>query len=52
MLADAHFITDVTGGLIVGSSLGVLVPALQDSPVKLVPVVSDAQRGLGVTGGF
>jgi membrane-associated phospholipid phosphatase len=52
IMAGKHFITDSVGGLVVGSSLGVLVPALHQSPVKIVPVVSDTQRGLGLAGTF
>jgi membrane-associated phospholipid phosphatase len=52
VLAGKHFITDSVGGFIVGASLGFLVPALHHSPVKIVPVVSDKQRGLGVSGSF
>lgn len=52
VLAGKHFITDAAGGAIVGSSVGVLVPALHGSPVKIVPVVSDTQRGLWLAGRF
>jgi membrane-associated phospholipid phosphatase len=48
VLGGMHFITDVTGGAIVGTSLGVLIPALHASPVKVVPVVSEAERGMAV----
>jgi membrane-associated phospholipid phosphatase len=52
VMAGSHFITDSIGGMVVGSSLGVLVPVLHQSPVKIVPVVSDSQRGLGIGGTF
>ena len=52
VLAGKHFITDVVGGLIVGGSLGVLIPALHDSPVKVVPVVGETERGLSLLGTF
>ena len=50
VMAGKHFITDVLSGAVIGSSLGVLVPSLHTSPVKVVPIVSDTQRGLGVVG--
>ncbi|HUS32983.1 MAG TPA: phosphatase PAP2 family protein [Kofleriaceae bacterium] len=52
IMSGNHFITDVVGGAIVGSSVGVLVPALHRSPVSVVPIVSDTQAGLGVEGAF
>jgi membrane-associated phospholipid phosphatase len=47
-----HFITDAIGGAMIGTSTGVLVPALHSSPVKIVPVVSETQRGLAIAGVF
>jgi membrane-associated phospholipid phosphatase len=52
VMAGKHFITDSIGGVVVGSSLGVLVPALHESPVKIVPVVSDLQKGMALVGSF
>jgi membrane-associated phospholipid phosphatase len=52
IFAGRHFITDVAGGLIVGTSCGVLIPSLHGSPVRVVPVVSDTQRGLQLVGTF
>ena len=52
VMAGKHFITDSIGGLFVGSSLGVIVPALHESPVRVVPIVSENQKGLGLTGSF
>lgn len=52
VMAGKHFITDVTGGAIVGTSLGVLIPALHGSPVKLVPGASASHAGLSVVGRF
>jgi membrane-associated phospholipid phosphatase len=52
VLAGQHFITDAVGGYVVGTSLGILIPALHDSPVKIVPVVSDRQQGLSFVGTF
>jgi membrane-associated phospholipid phosphatase len=48
VLGGMHFITDVAGGAIVGTSVGVIIPALHASPVKVVPVVSENERGLAL----
>lgn len=50
--AGKHFITDSVGGAIVGSSLGILVPSLHTTPVKVVPIVSDTQKGFSFVGSF
>jgi membrane-associated phospholipid phosphatase len=47
-----HFITDVVGGVLVGGAFGTLIPALHGSPVSVVPVVSDTQKGVGFGGTF
>ncbi len=52
VMAGKHFITDAVGGLLIGTSMGVLIPALHDSPVKIVPVVSERERTLSVVGVF
>jgi membrane-associated phospholipid phosphatase len=52
IMAGKHFITDTLMGAVIGTSMGVIVPAMHDSPVKIVPVVSDTQRGLGLSGVF
>lgn len=52
VFAGMHFISDAVGGAVVGSSMGVLVPALHGSPVRLVPVVSATERGLQVWASF
>lgn len=56
VMAGYHFITDVVGGAVVGSSLGVLIGSVHPSPVKLVPVVNDSpagrQAGIGIQGSF
>jgi membrane-associated phospholipid phosphatase len=52
VMAGMHFISDAVGGAIVGSSMGILVPAMHGSPVKIVPVVSGTERGLGLWGSF
>jgi len=49
VLGGMHFISDVVGGAVVGSSLGVIIPSLHGSPVSLVPVAGDGgQRGMAV----
>jgi membrane-associated phospholipid phosphatase len=52
VMAGKHFITDAVGGAIVGTSVGVLVPALHGSPVKLVPVVQKGERGIALLATF
>jgi membrane-associated phospholipid phosphatase len=52
VFAGMHFITDAVGGAVVGTSMGVLVPALHGSPVRIVPVVGERERGLTVMGSF
>jgi membrane-associated phospholipid phosphatase len=45
VMAGYHFITDVVGGAVVGSSLGVLVASVHNSPVHVVPVVDHSPGG-------
>ena len=52
VLGGMHFITDVVGGAVVGTSVGVLVPSLHASPVSIVPMAGDGQRGLAVAARF
>jgi membrane-associated phospholipid phosphatase len=52
VLGGMHFITDVVGGAVVGTSVGVLVPALHGSPVSVVPVAGDGQHGLALVARF
>ncbi|HSN28189.1 MAG TPA: phosphatase PAP2 family protein [Kofleriaceae bacterium] len=58
VMSGYHFITDVVGGAIVGSSVGVLITSVHKSPVKVIPVTNhDAAgnlsgAGLGVAGEF
>ena len=47
-----HFITDNAFGALAGVSMGVMFPALHDSPVKVVPTVGESQRGLALLGRF
>jgi membrane-associated phospholipid phosphatase len=52
VLGGMHFITDVVGGAVVGTSVGVLVPSLHGSPVSIVPVAGDGQHGLALVARF
>jgi membrane-associated phospholipid phosphatase len=53
VLGGMHFISDVVGGAVVGSSLGVIIPSLHGSPVSIVPVAGDGgQRGIAVSARF
>jgi membrane-associated phospholipid phosphatase len=52
VLGGMHFITDVVGGSVVGISLGVIVPSLHASPVSIVPVAGDGQRGIALSARF
>jgi membrane-associated phospholipid phosphatase len=45
-----HFPTDVTVGAVVGSSMGVLVPALHGPGMALAPFASADSAGLGLRG--
>src|SRR5207247_7203516 len=44
VMSGYHFITDVVGGAVVGSSLGVLVASVHSSPVQVVPVDRKSTR--------
>jgi len=56
VMSGYHFITDVVGGAVVGSSVGVLVASVHNSPVRVVPVVDHrpggSAAGLALSGGF
>jgi membrane-associated phospholipid phosphatase len=56
VMSGYHFITDVVGGAVVGSSVGVLVASVHSSPVHVVPVVDHrpegSAAGLALSGGF
>lgn len=39
VMAGRHFMTDVMGGAVVGAAMGVLVPALHEAPVRVVPAI-------------
>jgi membrane-associated phospholipid phosphatase len=56
VMSGYHFITDVVGGAVVGSSVGVLVASVHSSPVHVVPVIDHrpggSAAGLALSGGF
>lgn len=56
VMSGYHFITDVVGGAVVGSSVGVLVASVHNSPVHVVPVIDRRPEGnaagLALSGGF
>ena len=45
VMAGRHFMTDAILGAIVGSAMGVMIPALHESPVKVVPQIDKEKRG-------
>lgn len=56
VMSGYHFITDVIGGAVVGSSVGVLVASVHSSPVHVVPVIDHrpggSAAGLALSGDF
>ncbi len=52
VLSGNHFPSDVLVGAVVGSSAGVLVPALHRSGLCLAPFAGTDGAGIGVLGGF
>lgn len=50
--AGKHFITDSIAGAVIGSSMGVLIPALHKSPVQVVPNVTSRERTINLAGVF
>ncbi|MEO6771952.1 MAG: phosphatase PAP2 family protein [Kofleriaceae bacterium] len=58
VMSGYHFITDVVGGAVVGSSLGVLIASMHGSPVQIIPVVNRDEHTnatsatLGIQGTF
>ncbi len=45
VMSGYHFITDVVGGAVVGSSVGVVVSSIHSSPVHVVPVIDRRPEG-------
>ena len=54
VMSGYHFITDVVGGAVIGSSLGILIASVHGSPVHVVPVTDPTTKttGVGITGTF
>ncbi len=50
--AGKHFPTDVAAGALVGASIGTLVPALHDTPVRVAPEVDSEHAALSLAGEF
>lgn len=50
VLAGRHFMTDVIAGALVGTAMGILIPALHESPVRVVPMVEKNAVALTVEG--
>jgi membrane-associated phospholipid phosphatase len=48
--AGSHFPSDVVVGAMVGAGVGLLLPAMHDSPVRMVPVASMDYAGLLIRG--
>lgn len=48
--AGSHFPSDVVVGAMVGAGVGIALPAMHDSPVRMVPVASMDYAGLLVRG--
>lgn len=52
LLAGRHFATDVMTGALVGTSVGLVVPALHGSSVQLVPTAGKDHAQLSLLGAF
>ena len=52
VMAGKHFITDAVGGAVVGSSTGILIPALHSAPVKIVPQLTPDTKVIALVGWF
>jgi membrane-associated phospholipid phosphatase len=48
--AGHHFPTDVIAGAIVGTSLGLLIPALHDQPIQVTPLALPSGGGIALSG--
>jgi membrane-associated phospholipid phosphatase len=49
VMSGYHFITDVAGGAVVGSSIGILIASVHNSPVHVVPVVNPETKSSGIS---
>jgi len=52
VIAGRHFPTDVITAAVLGTSIGILVPAFHEAPVKVVPTATAGGGGLAVAGAF
>ena len=52
LLAGRHFASDVLTGALVGTSVGLVVPALHAAPVRVVPTVGKDHAEVAVAGAF
>ncbi|MCA9597305.1 MAG: phosphatase PAP2 family protein [Myxococcales bacterium] len=50
--AGKHFPSDVVAGALVGASIGTLIPALHDTPVRVTPEVDKERASLSLSGIF
>lgn len=50
VLAGRHFMTDVIAGALVGSAMGILVPALHELPIRVTPTVDKHGAGFRLQG--
>jgi len=50
--AGRHFPTDVLAGALVGTGVGLLIPALHDQPIQVAPLAVPDGAGVAVTGAF
>jgi membrane-associated phospholipid phosphatase len=52
VMAGGHFPSDVLVGMAFGAGVGLALPALHDSPVRVAPIATEACRGVLVSGAF
>lgn len=50
VMAGRHFITDVLGGAVVGAAMGILVPALHETGLRVVPTVNQTSATIAIEG--
>lgn len=48
VMAGRHFVTDVVLGALVGGAMGIVIPALHDSPVRVLPRVDKNTAAIAV----
>jgi len=52
VMAGRHFPTDVIGGALIGSSVGIVIPAMHRSPVQIVPDLGQDKKSAALVGHF